>query len=192
MLVTPMHAVTGVLLNHLKEVFAENHEKGNFHLDPETDMYIRADFPEADSNAGFKPGIVLKTVGGMQDQTPGIGEQGYAYQTRMSFVSSEAIDDIYGGAITLQAISQYDQEALTLAYLVMVSINKFTRYLVGNQGITFVRAEQFTDSYPYKAGSHLDAFASDVQIRYAKRELFRMDKGEDSFESFNVTFNPKT
>lgn len=188
MIVTPMHSVSSLVLRHIKEVFAENYSKGNFHLDPETDMYIRADFPEADSDVGFKPGVVLKTVGGMQDQTPGLGEQGYAYQTRMSFVSSEGIDDIYGGSITLQAISQYDQEVMTLAYLVMLSINKFTRYLVGQDGVTFIRADQFSDSYPYKAGSHLDAFASDVQIRYAKRDLFRMDKGTDSFTKFDVTF----
>ena len=189
MIKTPMHAVTGVLLTHLTEVFAENFASGNFYLDPATDMYIRSDFPEADKNVGFKPGVVVKTIGGMQDQTNSLGDQGYAYQTRYNFVETEQYDDIYAGAITLQVITQYDQEALSLAYLVMLSINKFTRHLVGKEGITFLKAEQFTDAYPYKAGSHPDAFASDVQIRYAKRESFITSKEGTIFARFDAKIN---
>ncbi len=172
MLNTPMHEVTGVIIAHLKDVFKENYDKGNFYLNPETEMYIRADFPENDEDIGFKPGIVLKTMGGLFDHTPLAMDQGFFMQEKLQHLNQEMYDDIYSGIITLQAIAQFDQEAVNLAYLTMISINKFRVYLVGNKGIADIHATQFSDSYPYKGGAYNDAFASDIQVNYSKLTSF--------------------
>lgn len=190
-ILTPMHAVSRVLLAHIKDVFKQNYKEGNFYLDPTTEMYIRADFPESDEDVGFKPGVVIKTVGGLQDATMGIGEQGYISQLRSRYPTYEGHDDLYTGTCTLQTVAQYDQEALRLAYLAMLSINKFKSYIVGKEGLVDVHALGIGDSYPYKAGSYHDAFASDIQVRYAKREAFLTTKGDIPLTDVTSKINPK-
>lgn len=191
MITTPMHVVSRVLLMHVKEVFAENYALGNFYLNPETEMYIRADFPEADSDVGFKPGIIIKTVGGLNDETPGIGQQGYIPQLREYYPTIEGYDDLYTGTCVLQAVAQHEQEALNIAYLTMLSINKFKSHLLGREGIVDVHAMSLSDVYPYRAGAYVDAFASDIQVRYAKREAFTTTKGEVPLTKINIKVNPE-
>lgn len=176
---------------HIKEVFVENHGLGNFYLNPETEMYIRADFPEADSDVGFKPGVIIKTVGGLEDSTPGIGPQGYISQLREHFPTVEGYDDLYSGTCILQAVAQHEQEALNIAYLTMLSINKFKSHLLGREGIADVHATNLSDAYPYRAGAYPDAFASDIQVRYAKREAFTTRKGEVLLTKINPKVNPE-
>ena len=59
MIATPMHVVSRVLLMHVKRCSRKTCVR-KLYLNPETEMYIRADFPEADSDVGFKPGIIIK------------------------------------------------------------------------------------------------------------------------------------
>jgi hypothetical protein len=191
MIITPMHAVSTVILKHIQEVFEENYQLGNFYLNPKIDMYIRADYPEDDSDVGFKPGVVLKTVGGLEDETPSLGQQGHMPQPRSNYSTVQGYDDIYRGACTLQAIAQYEKEALTIAYLALLSINKFKPYLIGQEGIADIHAVGLSDTYPYRAGSYIDAFASDVQVRYAKREAFSTTKGNVPLMKFKTTMHSK-
>ena len=164
----------------LKSV-AENFALGNFYLNPETEMYIRADFPEADSDVGFKPGIIIKTVGGLNDETPGIGQQGYISQLREYYPTVEGYDDLYTGTCVLQAVAQHEQEALNIAYLTMLSINKFKSHLLGREGIVDVHAMSLSDVYPYRAGAYVDAFASTSKCDMLRERLSQLLR-EGSFD----------
>ena len=190
MIATPMHVVSGVLLMHVKEVFAENFALGNFYLNPETEMYIRADFPEADSDVGFKPGIIIKTVGGLNDETPGIGQQGYISQLREYYPTVEGYDDSYTGTCVLQAVAQHEQEAPQHSVPHYALHQQVQEPFVGAGGHD-VHAMSLSDVYPYRAGAYVDAFASDIQVRYAKREAFTTTKGEVPLTKINIKVNPE-
>jgi hypothetical protein len=62
---------------------------------------------------------------------------------------------------------------------------------LGREGIVDVHAMGLSDVYPYKAGAYVDAFASDIQVRYAKREAFTTTKGEVPLTKINIKVNPE-
>src|SRR5690606_3681748 len=80
LLKTPMDIVAEVVLSHIEEVFKWNYERKNFYLNPETEMYIRLDYPEIDQDHGFKPGVVLKRFGGINEELISVGDQSFLPQ----------------------------------------------------------------------------------------------------------------
>ncbi len=163
----PMESIAKTILAHIQEVFKHNYEEGNFDLNPETEMYIRADYPESDQEVGLKPSIVVRGLGGLQDYRLSIGVHNFLSIERSVLEQNWEHDDVYVGQIIFRTIAEKDSEALTLAYLTMLSINKFKHYLFGKNGIIDIHATNISDSQPYKAGGHYDAFACEVQVQYA-------------------------
>lgn len=183
--VSPMEKVAIVVLDHLKQVFDHNFKNGNFYLDPQTEMYIRTDYPEKDNDVGFKPGFVLKSAGGLTNEPAGLGMQANIPQDWRMTGSIEGYDVVHHGTLVLRAIAEVDVEAARLAFLGEMSINHFRQFLMGREGIADIHCQGFGDSYPYEAGGYHDAFACDLQVRYAKREAYAVLKDAPTLEGFS-------
>ena len=157
------------VLTFLRAVFDENYQKGNWHLDPEKEMYIRRSFPENVKEVGIKPGIVLGNQGGIRQGARGLGELNYIPMDTQRVQTLYGDDEIFSGNMNLKAISPVNIESKDIAYRAMISINKFGQHLMGVNGMFHVHCLGYQDTVPEDVSSEIKIWATPVMVEYVIR-----------------------
>lgn len=168
----PTKIVTETVLTFLRAVFDDNYKKGNWHLDPVNEMYIRDHYPENIGDSGVKPGIVTGKQGGVRQGIRGLGELNFIPMDPKNINQFHGDDEILSGNMNLKTISPVRAESEDMAYLTMLSINKFVNYLIGVNGIAHIHSVGYQDTMPEDSSSEVKLWATQVMLEFVIRVPF--------------------
>lgn len=182
----PSIIVTETVLTFLRAVFYENYQKGNWHMDPETEMYIRDKYPEDITESGVKPGIVTGQQGGIRFGLNSLGELNFIPLQRNRINTLHGDDDIMSGNMNLKTISPISVESEELAYLTMLSLNKFVSHLIGVNGIAHLHCLGYQDTVPEDTSSEIKLWSTQVMLEFVVNVPFATTNFGDSLEE--ITF----
>lgn len=163
----PAKIVSDTLIIFLRAVFDNNFKEGNWHLSPKEDMYIRQQYPENVKKVGVKPGIVAGKRGGTQRGINFLGEQNFIPMPRRNLSTFSGSDDAFTGQVSLRAVSPVKDESEDIAYLSMISINKFVEDILGVKGIAHIDAQGYNNAQPFEVSTEHKLWGSEIPIRYA-------------------------
>ena len=162
----PQLVVLRTLVLFLRDIYKQNYEKGNWYMDPETEMYIREEYPDNVEKTGLKPGVVLDGMGAIQRATPFLGLVGYKSIPNSWIGQRRMNQEVFRGNLILKCFSPEEEEAAQLGFLTMHSINEYADYIMGKHGIIHIDSSQTKKAEPYDVSSAYKQWASDVVVEF--------------------------
>lgn len=190
----PNKIVSVELIKFLRAIFKQNYEAGNWHMDPKTQMYIREDYPEDDKERGIKPGFVVSEYGSVNKGVDYLSKVGYDPMEMRGLLNGHTNEEVFSGRFSVSGVSEAQDEAQSLAYLALISIDQFIGHLVGKRGIHFINALNYTKPQPFKKSSRYNLWESKIPIDYAisKVYTFRDNIGSPKFTGVDIEFKGDT
>lgn len=182
----PSLVVTETVLTFLRAIFHENYENGNWHMDPLEEMYIRDQYPEDIKESGIKPGIVTGKQGGMRYGLNSLGELNFLPMQRDRINTMHGDDEVLSGNMNLKTISPISVESEELAYLTMISINKFVSHLIGVNGIAHIHCMGYQDTVPEDMSSEIKLWSTQVMLEFVINVPFATTNLGDRLEDITL------
>jgi len=162
----PGSIVSNVLIVFMRAIFDQNYQVGNWHLDPKEEMYIRDNWPENTNKNGVKPAIVEGKISGVRPALESLGEENFLPIHSKMVNTAHGTDDIYTGRLSLKCISPVKAESEDMAFLCMISINKFVKHLIGLKGIAHIHALGYSQAQPEDLSSEVKLWGTETSIEY--------------------------
>lgn len=164
--IRPGSIVSNVLIVFMRAIFDQNFKSGNWHLNPKTEMYIRDNWPENTDKNGIKPAIVEGKISGVRKAIESLGEENFIPIQSKMVNTLHGTDDIYAGNLSLKCISPVKSESEDIAFLCMMSINKFVKHLIGVKGIAHIHATGYSQVQPEDLSSEVKLWGTETSIEY--------------------------
>jgi|Wag4MinimDraft_13_1082653.scaffolds.fasta_scaffold00010_29 hypothetical protein len=162
----PGRIVSDTLIVFMRAIFDQNYQTGNWHLNPKEEMYIRNNWPENTDKNGVKPAIVEGKISGVRPALETLGEENFLPIHSKMINTVHGTDDIYTGRLSLKCISPVKSESEDMAFLCMVSINKFVKHLIGLKGIAHIHALGYSQAQPEDLSSEVKLWGTETSIEY--------------------------
>jgi hypothetical protein len=162
----PGSIVSNVLIVFMRAIFDENYQNGNWHLDPKEEMYIRDNWPENTDKNGIKPAIVEGKISGVRPALESLGEENFLPIDSKMVNTLHGTDDVYTGRLSLKCISPVKAESEDMAFLCMISINKFVKHLIGVKGIAHIHALGYSQAQPEDLSSEVKLWGTETSIEF--------------------------
>ena len=162
----PSEQVAHVIIEFLNDIFQENFDRGNFHLNPRTEMYIRDEYPQDVEESGIKPAIIFDEGGSVTEKIPYVGQVGYIPMSRWNLHTIRGNDEVYQGRIRIRTLSTAEEEAEDLAYLTYLSLKEYADFVVGKSGITDIIHQGFSKATPMEVSSDYEFWGCTVDLGY--------------------------
>lgn len=188
----PSDIVAETLLVFLRAIFDENYKKGNWHLDPKNEMYIRMEFPQDIQKLGSKPGIIVGKSASVSRGIHYLGEHNYIPMQMQNINAFNGSDEIFSGRLNIITHSVVEEEAEDVAYLIMLSINRFADEILGINGIAHIDADGYTDASPSSVSVDYKYWQSQVPIMFVIKIPYGMRNMQgDTLENIDVDYKEK-
>ena len=185
----PNKIVSVEMIKFFREIFKQNFESGNWHIDPETQMYIREDYPEDPQQKGVKPGIVVGEYGQVNKRNF-LGQVNYSPTSRKDLSTVNRSQQVFNGQFSLSAISEARNEAQTLAYLTLISLDHFLGHLVGSRGIHHLNAQSYSRASSFKQSSQHNLWESKIPVEYVISKMYWYSRGDHkAYEEYDLDFS---
>jgi len=184
----PNKIVSVELIKFLREIFKQNYEAGNWHMNPESQMYIREDYPEDEQERGVKPGLIVSEYGQVSNGVDYLSKVGYDPMNMQSLLNGYSSEEVFSGRFSVSGLSEAQDEAQSLAYLTLLSTRNFISHIVGKRGIHFINALSYSKPKPFKKNSRYILWESKIPIDYAISKVYTKGKhlDKDKFTGVDI------